>query len=300
VAKDIKCSFGVDIDAVAGWLGSYGGEDSPSDIQRGAFAGEVGTPRLLKLFDRYGIKASWFIPGHSIETFPEQTRMIVDAGHEVGAHGYSHENPIAMTPKQEEDVLKKCVGLIEEVSGKKPRGYVAPWWEMSNVTAELLLKYGFTYDHSQAYHDFLPFYARVGDTWTKIDYSKEAAEWMKPLVRGHEIDLVEIGANWYVDDLPPMMFIKKSPNSHGFVSPRHIEETWRDEFDWVYRELDYGVFPFTIHPDVSGRPQVLLMLERLIDYINGHEGVSWVTMEEIANDFRRRYPMGTKVEAAAT
>ncbi len=298
MAKDIKCSFGVDIDAVAGWLGSYGGEDSPNDIQRGMFAGEVGTPRLLKLFDRYGIKASWFIPGHSIETFPEQTRMIVDAGHEIGAHGYSHENPVAMTPKQEEDVLEKCVGLIEEVSGKKPRGYVAPWWEMSNVTAELLLKYGFTYDHSQSYHDFLPFYARVGDTWTKIDFSKEAGEWMKPLVRGQEIDLVEIGANWYVDDLPPMMFIKKSPNSHGFVSPRHIEEMWRDQFDWVYREMDYGVFPFTIHPDVSGRPQVLLMLERLIDYINGHEGVSWVTMEEIANDFRRRYPMGTKVEAA--
>ncbi|HZU18885.1 MAG TPA: polysaccharide deacetylase, partial [Candidatus Dormibacteraeota bacterium] len=285
------CSFGVDIDAVAGWLGSYGGEDSPNDIQRGMFAGEVGTPRLLRLFERYGIKASWFIPGHSIETFPEQVRMIVEAGHEIGAHGYSHENPVAMTPKQEEDVLRRCVDLIEEVSGRRPRGYVAPWWEMSNVTAELLLKYGFRYDHSQSYHDFEPFYARVGDTWTKIDYSKDAAEWMKPLVRGHEIDLVEIGANWYLDDLPPMMFIKKSPNSHGFVNPRHLEEMWRDEFDWVYREYDYAVFPITIHPDVSGRPQVLLMLERLIDYINGKQGTRWVTMEEMAEDFRARRPL---------
>ena len=102
------------------------------------------------------------------------------------------------------------------------------------MTAELLLKYGFTYDHSQGYRDFVPFYARVGDQWTKIDYSKEAAEWMKPLERGKEIDLVEIGANWYVDDLPPMMFIKGSPNSHGFVNPRDIEEMWRDQFDWVY------------------------------------------------------------------
>ena len=66
--------------------------------------------------------------------------------------------------------------------------------------------------------------ARVGDTWTTIDYSKRAEEWMKPLKHGKEIDLVEIGANWYVDDLPPMMFIKKSPNSHGFVNPRDIEE----------------------------------------------------------------------------
>jgi hypothetical protein len=47
---------------------------------------------------------------------------------------------------------------------------------------------------------------------------------MHPLQRGKEVDLVEIGANWYVDDLPPMMFIKKSPNSHGFVNPRHLEE----------------------------------------------------------------------------
>ena len=136
---------------------------------------------------------------------------------------------------------------------------------MSNVTAELLQKYGFTYDHSQGYNDFTPFYARVGDEWTKIDYTKEAGEWMKPLVRGKEIDLVEIGANWYVDDLPPMMFIKGSPNSHGFVNPRDIEEMWRDQFDWVYANMDYAVFPFTIHPDVSGRPQVLLMLERLIE-----------------------------------
>ena len=127
------------------------------------------------------------------------------------------------------------------------------------------MKYGFTYDHSQGYNDFTPFYARVGDTWTKIDYTKKAEEWMKPLVRGKEIDLVEIGANWYLDDLPPMMFIKKSPNSHGFVNPRDIEELWRDQFDWVYAEMDYAVFALTIHPDVSGRPQVLLMLERMIE-----------------------------------
>jgi peptidoglycan-N-acetylglucosamine deacetylase len=107
---------------------------------------------------------------------------------------------------------------------------------------------------------------------------------------GKQVDLVEIGANWYVDDLPPMMFIKKAPNSHGFVNPRQIEEMWRDEFDWVYREMDYGIFPITVHPDVSGRPQVLLMLERLVGHINAHSGVRWMTMEEIAEDFRRRQP----------
>jgi peptidoglycan/xylan/chitin deacetylase (PgdA/CDA1 family) len=290
MAKDILCCIAVHVDAVAGWLGSYGGEDSPADISRGLFAGEVGTPRLLDLFQRWGVKTSWFIPGHSIETFPEQMKRVADAGHEIGVHGYSHENPVAMTPDQEEAVLVKCIDLIVQLAGKRPRGYIAPWWELSTATAALLTKHGFLYDHSMMHNDFHPYYVRVGDSWTKIDYSKKAEAWMKPLVRGSETDLVEIPASWYLDDLPPMMFIKKAPNSHGFVNPRQLEEIWRDQFDWVYRELDYAVFAVAIHPDVAGRPQVLLMLERLYAYMTGHAGVRFVPMEEMARDFMRRSP----------
>lgn len=290
MAKEILVAYGVDIDAVAGWLGSYGGEDSPDDISRGLFAGEVGIPRLLKLFKKYHLHATWFAPGHSIETFPEQMKMIVDAGHEVGAHGYSHENPIAMSAKQEEDVLLKSIELIKDLTGKAPIGYVAPWWEFSNITNELLLKHGFKYDHSLMHNDFTPYFVRVGDSWSKIDYSLEAKDWMKPLIRGAETSLVEIPANWYLDDLPPMMFIKKSPNSFGFVSPHDIGQMWIDQFDWVYREMDYAVFSMTIHPDVSGRPQVLLMHEKIIEHINKHEGVRWVTFNEIADDFLKRSP----------
>ena len=290
MAKEILCAFGVDVDAVAGWLGSYGGEDSPDDISRGLFAGEVGAPRLLKMFKEQNLRTTWFIPGHSIETFPEQMKAVVDAGHEIGIHGYSHENPIAMTPAQEEAVLDRSIELVTKLAGKRPTGYVAPWWEFSNVTNELLLKKGIKYDHSLMHNVFHPYYVRVGDSWTKIDYSQHPDAWMKPLERGVETDLVEIPANWYLDDLPPMMFIKKSPNSHGFVNPRHLEEMWRDQFDWVYRENDYAVFTMTIHPDVSGRPQVLLMLERLIEYIRSHEGVRFVTFDEIADDYKTRQP----------
>jgi peptidoglycan/xylan/chitin deacetylase (PgdA/CDA1 family) len=113
---------------------------------------------------------------------------------------------------------------------------------------------------------------------------------MKPLQRGKMTNLVEIAGSWYLDDLPPMMFIKAAPNSHGFVNPRHLEEIWRDQFDWVYREMDYAAFTIAIHPDVSGRPQVLLMLERVIEHISGHSGVEWVTFEQIAEDFVRNNP----------
>ena len=87
-----------------------------------------------------------------------------------------------------------------------------------------------------------------------------------------------------------MLFIKDAPNSHGYVNPRHLEEIWRDQFDWVYREYDYAVFPITIHPDVSGRPQVLLMHERLHQHMRSQPGVRFVKMEEIAEDFARRHP----------
>lgn len=291
MAKEILVTYGVHVDAVAGWLGSYGGENSPSDISRGIFAARVGVPRLLKLFQKYNIPSSWYIPGHTIESFPDEMKMIIDAGiPEIGLHGYSHENPLAMNPTQEEAVLVKCIDLIKKLSGQHPKGYVAPWWEPTQATNELLIKHGILYDHSMMDDDFTPYYDRVGDSWTKIDYTKPAEEWMKPFRYGRRTRLVQVPANWYLDDLPPMMFIKASPNSYGFTNPRDIESMWRDQFDFLYREYDYGIFPMTIHPDVSGRPQVILAHERLIEYFQKHPGVRFTTVADVAEDFMRRFP----------
>lgn len=145
-----------------------------------------------------------------------------DAGHEIGLHGYSHENPSDMTPAQQRDVLDKTWKLLTDFCGKPPRGSVAPWWETSKEGAELLLSYGVEYDHSMSHHDCQAYWLRTGDSWTKIDYAKKAEEWMKPLVKGQETGLVEIPGSWYIDDLPPMMFIKNAPNSHGWVNPRYL------------------------------------------------------------------------------
>jgi peptidoglycan/xylan/chitin deacetylase (PgdA/CDA1 family) len=113
---------------------------------------------------------------------------------------------------------------------------------------------------------------------------------MKPIQYGEETDLVEIPANWYLDDLPPMMFIKSAPNSFGWVSPDTVLSLWKDQFDYLYREYDSGVFPLTIHPDVSGRPQCILMHERFIQYVKKHPGTSFCTMQEIADQFILKNP----------
>jgi peptidoglycan/xylan/chitin deacetylase (PgdA/CDA1 family) len=287
MTRKILVGFGVDVDAVAGWLGSYGGEDSPLDISRGMYAGEVGVPRLLKLFDKYKIKTTWFIPGHSLETFPKQMEAVRDAGHEIGLHGYSHENPVTMTLEQQRDILDHTFKLLTDFNhGVPPKGSVAPWWETSKEGTALLLEKGIEYDHSNMCHDSQMYYLRDEDIWTKIDYQAKAHTWMKPLQRGKETGLVEIPGNWYLDDLPPMMFIKSNPNSHGWVSTQAVEQLWKDTFTYLYREEKDFVFPISIHPDVSGRPHVLLMLESFIEWINTHDDVQWLTFYEMAQDFR--------------
>ncbi|KAJ8584753.1 carbohydrate esterase family 4 protein [Rhizopogon salebrosus TDB-379] len=289
MSRNILAGFGVDVDAVAGWLGSYGGEDSPLDISRGMYAGEVGVPRLLKLFDKYNIKTSWFIPGHSLETFPKEMAAVRDAGHEIGLHGYSHENPVSMTLEQQRDILNHTYKLLTDFNhGVPPKGSVAPWWETSKEGTALLLEKGIEYDHSNMCHDSQTYYLRDEDTWTKIDYKAQAHTWMKPLQKGKETGLVEIPGNWYLDDLPPMMFIKSSANSHGWVNTRDVEQLWKDTFTYLYREEKDFIFPISIHPDVSGRPHVLLMLERFIEWVNTHDGVRWVTFYEMSQDFRAR------------
>ena len=140
MAKEIFCAYGVDVDAVGGWLGSYGGEDSPCDISRGVFSGEVGSMRLLRMFDRFQMPTTWFIPGHSIESFPKQMKEVAKAGHEIGMHGYSHENPIAMTPEQEEAIFDKCIDCIVDLCGRKPArlcgALVGVWAEDQRTSPE--------------------------------------------------------------------------------------------------------------------------------------------------------------------
>ena len=146
--KDIQVCFNPHFDSVSLWIGSFGGADSPCDISRGVFAAKRGVPRILEMMDRYGIKTTWDITGHSIESFPKESELIVKYGHELGVHGYTHENPLAMSRQQEADVLDKCIELVTDLSGVRPVGYVAPWWELSPNTIELLLERGFLYDRS--------------------------------------------------------------------------------------------------------------------------------------------------------
>lgn len=106
-----------------------------------------------------------------------------------------------MTLEQQRDVLEKTHKMLTDFCGKPPRGSVAPWWETSKEGVDLMLSYGIEYDHSMSHDDCHMYWLRTNDSWTKIDYTQKAETWMKPLVKGKDTGLVEIPANWYLDEV---------------------------------------------------------------------------------------------------
>ncbi|KAH7065935.1 glucose 1-dehydrogenase [Paraphoma chrysanthemicola] len=308
--KRVLCTYGIDIDAVSGWLNTKtGAPANPTDISRGVFGATVGIDRLLKLWEKYNIKATWFTPAHTAESFPKQIRKIVDAGHEIGLHGYTHEFVSTLSEEQQRDVLQKSIEVLTNIAGKRPRGWTAPAWSTSNETVKLLEEFGIEYDHSFMHHDSQPYYLPSPHltTLTPTNTALPASSWMSPMSTLHPSSVVEIPANWHLDDWPPFQLSLSQPSTHGYVDTHVIERLWKDQFEYLYRECaqENGgeggsfVFAISIHPQVSGKPQVVMLHERLIEWINGHEGVEWVTMEQIVDEFKAGRLSGVAVEGGA-
>ena len=154
------------------------------------------------------------------------------------------------------------------------------------------------------HHDSQPYYVPDPEqsTYIETDTSKDASHWMQPLSTLKPSNVVEIPANWHLDDWPPFQLSLSQPSTHGFVDTAVIERLWKEQFAYLYRECPEDgafVFPISIHPQVSGKPQVTLLHERLIEWINEHEGVEWVTMERIVDEFKSGKLNGATVEGGA-
>lgn len=263
-----------DLDAISVWVGPRGSK-SPNVIARGEFA-TVGTERLLRLLDAHDIPSTWFVPGHTIDTYPEICRNVVDAGHEIGYHGYCHEAPSSARDEAEERaILERSIACIERIAGRPPVGERLPGGNLGPRWLELLLEYGFSYDSSMARDDYQPTYCRRGDV-VRTDGPHEF---------GTEVDLVELPFDWNLDDWP--YFSHELRNGlEGLRSPNEVYDIWAAEFDYLFQRVGAGVFVLTMHPQCIGKGARMLMLERLIAHMQSHDGVRFRTMEDVAAEFR--------------
>jgi peptidoglycan/xylan/chitin deacetylase (PgdA/CDA1 family) len=275
--KKISVCLSFDFDAISLWIGGFRAT-SLSAISRGEF-GRVGAERLLTMLREWDIRSTWFVPGHSAETYPQIIERVVADGHEIGNHGYLHSHP--KSPEDEEAILDRGNEVLTRMTGTRPVGYRSPGAGLSYHMVELLLKRGFLYDSSLMGDDFTPYYLRSGDIASNDG----------PYVFGKAIDVVEIPFTWGLDDFPAFEYVtSRAGIQQGLSSPSAVYEIWAGDFDYLYSRMDEGVYTLTMHPQVIGRGHRLLMLERLVKHIRSHRGVEFSTMSAIARAWKASHP----------
>lgn len=315
--RRMRICLSIDFDAVSGYLGTgHTPKNTLADYSAGLFSANLGVGRLLKLLKKHNIsdKVTWFVPGHSMETFPKQTAAIVESGAEIGLHGYSHEGAYAMTPEQEKNVLEKCISLAKELTGKEPAGYRAPLYQIRESTVRLLQEHGFLYDTSLNAHDSMPYLLPSPfpqDTPLVPDYEKSANTWMVPTAvpktpapgtPAAEASLVEIPGSWYTEDMTPLGFYPYSESTQGYVSVEVVEKMWWDRFEWLWENecwLDEGdqpgfgsIYPLIWHPESAGRAHIVGMIDKFVGKLiakmkaAGEGEITFETMEQVARSWK--------------
>ena len=269
-----------DFDAISGFIAR--GTPTPSAISRGEFGPRVSAPRLLKMLGERSLPTTWFVPGHTAETFPDAVAAVARAGHEIGHHGWKHVPPATLSRDEEENELVRGIAAIERTCGERPTGYRSPSWDLSPHSIELMLKHGFTYDSSMMGDDYTPYFARQGDV----------IELEKPAVFGQPSDLLEMPISWSTDDAPHFEFMRyPTAIRPGNMNAGLVLENWVADFDYMQRELDWGVLTYTCHPFIIGRGHRILMLEKLVDTLLAR-GAVFVRMDAAAVEYRARVAAG--------
>lgn len=273
----IAVSLTFDFDAESVWRGAFN-LDTPSALSRGAYGAYEGVPRILRLLDRFGLPATFFIPGYSAELHPGETRDIVAAGHEIGHHGYLHEPPHVLSLDDERTMIERGLSALEEVAGVRPRGYRSPSWELSNNTFALLAEYGFEYDASML--------------------ARDRPYWVED--RGRRTNLVEVPSAWELTDSAHFLFAYFPTYLVGLSAPSKVEEIWREDFDGAFDEGGDICYVLTMHPQIIGRHHRMRMLERVIRHILEFDGVWFAQTGAIADEFRARQGGAAPTTVAAT
>jgi peptidoglycan/xylan/chitin deacetylase (PgdA/CDA1 family) len=240
--------------------------DTPPIQSMGEYGGAAGMPRILDFLEEYDIPAGFFVPGKTVERYPELIQRVDADGHELGAHGHTHINPVSMSDEDELEEFRKSRAAFEDVVGEMPVGFRSPAADMGSRTLNRLIDMGMEYDSTLMGSD--------------VPYFVEAAEG----------DIVEIPWFWSQDDAPHFNFNMYPLVSYqsGMSSPSDVLSIWKTEFDGCYEE---GLlFHLVMHPQIIGRPHRMKMLERLVQHIKGHSDVWFARPKDIARYWRENVP----------
>ena len=229
-------------------------------FSHGEFGPRVGVPRILELLRREEIPATWFVPGHTLVTFPGSIEAILAGGHELGCHGWYHEDFATLPEDEQREILGRSSAAVKDASGQAPRGHRAPYWSLGARTLELVEAAGFVYDSSLMADDYRLFRTRHGDRHSVADgttFGRAGALVQVPIYQG-------------LDDWP---IFEPAPGRDGLAAPSRVLEIWAGELRYAWAHAPGGLLTITMHPECIGRGHRMAMLEAFIAEARALPGV---------------------------
>jgi peptidoglycan/xylan/chitin deacetylase (PgdA/CDA1 family) len=245
-----------DVDAESGYVfrNPEAAATRLDEMEERRFGVRTGLPRILRLLERYGLPATFFVPGYTVVHHTAAVETVVRAGYELGCHGNVHEAVHLLDEAAERRVLEEQLAIFRRTFGVRPTGYRSPSWSLNTRSPALLAEFGFAYD-SSLMGDDLPYFLETP--------------------RGR---LAEVPVQWLLDDAPFYRHVYGATNA--IAEPDRVIGLWTQEFRGMYREQ--ACFVVTMHPYISGRASRVDGLERLIRAIREEPGVWFATAGQVA------------------
>ena len=252
--------------------------DSPVKFSHAEFGHRVGVPRILELLSREGIPSSWFVPGSTMDLYPEDTEAILAGGHELASHGWFHEDFSELSRDEQQAILDRSVEAVRRASGAAPQGFRAPYWALGSETLELVENAGYVYDSSLQADDYRPYRVRRGDRHSTTEGSSF----------GPEGNLLEVPGYWAMDDWP--YFEPGDSGRDGLSAPSRVLEIWVAELGYAHAHAPGGLLTVTMHPECIGRGHRMAMLEQFIAAAKSLEGVVFDRLDRYLDNWRAAHP----------
>jgi peptidoglycan-N-acetylglucosamine deacetylase len=249
-------TFDVDADSLIHIARPNDSYDRLYPITMGRYGPTVGVPRILETYRRLGLKQSFFIPAWTMERYPDAVDAILKGGHEIGHHGYLHEDPTEISGAEQRERFERALKTHVAMTGRKPRGYRAPVYNANQTTIDLLIEHGFVYDSSLMADD--------------IPY----------LMRANGGQLYEMPPHWGSDDWPPFAHYAEI----GYMMPvKSPSEGLAASFEEFEAQYEAGGFWMGIwHPFLTGRLARWRVVERWLEEVVANRKVWFASLEEIA------------------
>jgi peptidoglycan/xylan/chitin deacetylase (PgdA/CDA1 family) len=154
------------------------------------YGAKTGAWRLLDVLEDTATKAVFYVSGVLAERHADLMKAIAAQGHVIAAHAWSqHIIPAYQTAEEERADLKRCIAVIEQTSGQRPRGWISPRATPSLNTPTLLAEQGMAW-FADAFDSDLPYtIATTNGSIVAIPFTTEVNDFPLSIRYGNEPDM---------------------------------------------------------------------------------------------------------------